>query len=237
MGTIGSIDNQELLFDETKITVELPSLDPTIVRDSMSCIDGKFYIAGDKLTLTFNNYGQLGVKLGKYPVKGSTFKAILRYVFDNHFNKVSERMITEKWVVIKGTFAFGKHREVKFLWRGETLIGIFTKDTKVRPTIKWYEKAIYKSKARGNMRAHNTVDYKVETPHDVYDKTEPMFTKEVEIQEILDFVTSLKRRMLSNEETELLRAVGSEVGVMVDNDITLDNYTTEQLQLELYNRG
>ncbi len=230
LGSINKIDNQELLEDKVLISIELPAMDPTIVKESLCMINDKFYLAGDKLTLKFNHYGQLGIKLGKYPVKGSTFKTILKEIYTDYFHPVQERSIDAKWVVVKGYFKWGKKRDVKFLFRGETIIGIFTKNTKVSSTIKWYEKAIYKSKSFSFNKAHDTVTYRPEVPNEVYDIQYPEFTKEKELEEIRAFITSLKTRRLGNEEREVINDIYSELGIMVDGSKAQDMSDDELLQ-------
>ncbi len=233
-GTMANIDNQELLPNVDIITT-LPALDPTIVRESTVIVNDVVYVAGEVLDLSINYWGQLQGKLGKYNVKGNTWKAIVRELYDHHFTKTNETVVDSKWSIIHGRFTFSKKLEMKSLSRGETFIGFFTEKTSVAKTIAYYEKAVFKGKMINFNRIHNTVDYRVESPHDVYDKQTPEFTKENELEEIRSFIASLRRRVLSNEETELLGSIVSEINISLYNE-GLDSYTDEELQMELFNR-
>lgn len=214
MGTQNKLDNTELLFDYVDITTELPALDDTIVRESFTVVDGKAYLAGDKLKTSWNNWGQLQFKLDQYPVKGRTFKAVLKELLEYQFDKHHEKHLDDKWSLVYGRLLLGKHPRVKFLFRGETIIGVFKEKTKVSKTIRWYENAIYKGKAVSFNKAHKTVDFRKEVRNDVYDSLHPEFTKEAELEEIIGFIDSIKGRKLSSEEQELINALASSVNTL-----------------------
>ncbi len=214
LGHINKIDNQELLFNDVDITIELPALDDHIVRESFTGT----HLAQDKLKWSWNHWGQLQCSVKGYSIKGRTLKAMYKEFLYNKrlFVATKEKSIGEKWTVLYGTLYIGKSPTVKILMRGETIIGIFKKNTKITPTIKWYEKAVYGGKAGHFNKSHKTIDYRAEAPHDVYDRQQPEFTKEMELEEIREFMHSLKRRVLSNEEREIIAAIGSECDMMID---------------------
>ena len=115
------MDNTELLFDHIDITTELPALDDTIVRESFAVVDGKAYIAGDKLKTSWNNWGQFQFKIGKYAVKGRTFKAILKELLEYQFANTMKNIWMINGVWCTEDLLLGKHPRVKFLFRGETI--------------------------------------------------------------------------------------------------------------------
>jgi len=216
MGSLSGIDNQELLPDNVDITTTLPGLDPTIVRESMCIVNDKVYIAGEELTLSINYWGQLEGKLGKYKVKGSTWKAIIKELYDEHFKKTDETVIDARWSIVTGEFTFSKRLRMKSLSRGETFIGFFTENTKVSKTINYYEKAVFKGTMINYNRVHKTVDYKAEVENEVYANLAPEFTKENELEEIREFIRSLRLRRRSNEEQELLVEIADDIYRMTE---------------------
>ncbi len=55
-----------------------------------------------------------------------------------------------------------------------------------------------------------------EIPNGIYDNQEPTFTKEFELEDIAGFLHSLKHRVLSGEEQELLNTIHSEVSILTN---------------------
>jgi hypothetical protein len=84
-------------------------------------------------------------------------------------------------------------------------------------TIKWYEKAIYRSNLWEQHQVGSLRDFKPEfhLEDDVYSDQFPEFTRTDELEEIYSFITSLKGRRRSNEEQQLLKDIYNEIEGML----------------------
>ena len=211
--SIKETSNIDHFTDYTDITKELMYLDKTIVRENFS---GNT-LAGEPVVYSISRWGQLDIKIGEYKLAKSTKRIVLDALCEGYFHLKEEVVINGVWSLEKGVlFPAGTPIVGSFLYRGNMVIGFFQEGTNVGKTIEWYEKAMYGSSMKSMHRTHRVKDFAPETPSDVYDRQAPEFTKEAELNEILEFITSLKRRVLSAEEEELLTAIGSEVGMIIE---------------------
>jgi hypothetical protein len=169
-------------------------------------------LAGEKLTYRWNYYDSLNMYVGKKELTKHTKGVILAELFNNYFTITDVKDLKHNWyvyygVLFKGT---GKPIDCKMLLRGNKVIGIYKPKAKVKPTIKFYEKKIYRNMERNMYVSHTPVDFRPNAEHEVYDKQSPEFTREDELEEIRAFMASLKRR-LSAEEQDIINDIASEM--------------------------
>jgi hypothetical protein len=103
--------------------------------------------------------------------------------------------------------------------RHNRIISIFKPKAKasILKTIKWYEKAIYKSNLWEQHQVGSLRDFKPEFHYedDVYADQYPEFTRTDELEEIYQFIASIKGRRRSVEEQQILRDIYDELGAML----------------------
>ena len=208
--------SQDMFTQNIEIEVEITAVDERMVEHSFTGT----HVADDKVGYTFNRYGQLNMTVGKYKAKGSLAKGILNAISVNrkYFTPTEEVGLNNQWTITKGImFPNGSKLQVGILSRGETVIGIYKKGSNVSGTIKWFEQTIYKSNAWKNMRTHHLRDFKPEyhVEDDIYATQAPEFTREDELEEIYQFIASLRNRRRSSQEQQMLEDISAELDSMV----------------------
>jgi len=210
----GSTEN--IYSSDIDIKIEITAVDKQMVEQSFTGT----HVAGDKVEYDFNRYGQLNCTVGGYKAKGSMFKGILSELSggNKYFKATEEIGLSNQWTILKGSlFPNGSNIQGGFLCRGETIIGFYKKGNNVANTIMWYEKMVYKSNAWQNMRTHSLRDFKPEfhTEDDLYATQAPEFTREDELEEIYQFIASLRARKRSAQEQQILEDIKVELDSMV----------------------
>lgn len=192
------------------------------INDEIAGADSRFVekhfagmtLAGDKIDYIFNKWGQLQMKVAGHTVKGGIRAGIHKGIANSrlYFHALEEESFSGQWTIVRGImFPNGSSIEVGILYHGESILGIYKKGTNLGRTIKWFEKKIFKTNHWMNMKTHSLREFRPEVRNDVYKDQLPEFTREDELVEILDFVTSLKSRRLSYEEVEILQQIQSEL--------------------------
>ena len=204
--------NQEELFSDIDVSIEITAVDTYMVKTSFA---GNT-LAGEEITYSFNRYGQLQATVGKTKAKGQLLKGICMAIFDSraYFQPDEELSVNSLYTIVRGTlFPNGSKIPAGILLRGNRIIGIYKSGTDLSRTIKWYEQTVYKSNAWQNMHVHKVRDYRPEfrLDDDVYAQQTPEFTREDELQEIHEFISSLKGRKLSVDEQLLLQDIRNEI--------------------------
>ena len=207
---------EDVLSCDIDIAIEITAVDRTMVEESFTGT----HIAGDEVVYRFNSYKQLGCTVGGFKAKGGLLKGILKAIATDrrYFIPVEEIGLNNQWTITRGImFPNGSRLEVGLLSRGDVIIGIFKKGANVGNTIKWYEKMIYKTGAWKAMKTHSLRDFKPEfhAEDDIYADQAPEFTREPELEEIAQFISSLRGRRLSAGEQILLGDIKAELDSMV----------------------
>ena len=206
----GMNSSEDILAHNLDIVDEIKSADSRFVEMHFA---GNT-LAGQHLDYSFDRYGQLTMKLDNWAVKGGVKSGIQKAILNSrrYFVQHQEISLSGNWTIVKGVmFPDGSAIEVGILMHSLAIIGIYKKGTNVANTIKWFEQKIYGSNNYKNMQVNSIRDYAPEVKNDVYKHQAPEFTRESELDEILEFVTSLKARRISGEEAELLGAIRDEL--------------------------
>jgi hypothetical protein len=196
------------------VATEIAAMDKSFAKKLFA---GK-QIAGQEIKYSFNRYGSLTARVAGHKAKGQLMKAIIECIYEDHFIPTKVEKLNEKWEVIHGVNdLFNKTKEIKFLLRADKVISCLKPKAKVIKTVKFYEQAVYKSTAWENLQTGNIRDFKPEfhLEDDVYSKQEPEFTREDELEEIYQFISSLKGRRRSAEEQLLLMDIAAEINSML----------------------
>ncbi len=207
---------EDMFTQNIEIEVEITAVDERMVEHSFTGT----HVANDKVGYTFNRYGQLNMTVGIYKAKGSLAKGILNAISvgRKYFTPTEELGVANQWTLTKGIlFPNGSKLRVGILSRGDRVIGIYKAGTNVASTIEWYEKMVYKGEAWKNMRVHSLRTFKPEwhVEDDIYATQEPEFTREAELEEIAQFISSLRGRRLSADEQILLEDIKAELNTMM----------------------
>ncbi len=210
----GMNSSEDIISHELDILDEIKSADSRFVEGQYA---GET-LSGQQIDYSFNKYGQLVMKLGDWKVKGGVRSGIHKAILNSRrwFQQSQEVSLSGNWTIVKGVmFPNGSAVEVGILMHSLAIIGIYKSGTNVANTIKWFEQKIYGSNNYKNMQVNSIRDYAPEVVNDVYKHQAPEFTREVELEEILGFITSLKQRRLSGEEVEILGAIQDELDELV----------------------
>ena len=202
-------DTEDLMFDTVNVKNDICYIDEYMVRTNL----GGRTLAGEPLRYTFSRYGQLNIYLKGIQLKRQTKGHILKELFLEFFTIEDIKDLPHQWSIYKGVLFKDTSKPIpgKFLVRGSKVIAYFKPDAKVGRTIKFYEKKVYTNVSKNIYNTHHHRDWKPHVSNEVYDNQQPMFTREEELEEVREFITSLKGRQLGNEEVEILKDIASEL--------------------------
>jgi len=211
-----STGSSQEMFGQIDISVEITAVDERMVEQSFA---GQT-VAGQEIEYSFNRWGSLEMMVAGHKAKGGLAKGIFNAISVNrkYFRPKADLGINGQWVLTNGIlFPNGAQLQVGILSRGQKVVGIYKAGTDVAKTIQWYETMVYKNTAWNSMRIHHLRDYKPEfhVDDDLYAMQEPEFTREVELEEIANFITSLRARKRSQGEEQILSDIKAELDSMV----------------------
>jgi hypothetical protein len=204
-------ENDELFEQQAT----LRDVSSRIIRSSFSGNE----LAGEKLTYRWNGYGQLGIRLGSTKVKKTQLQVIFKELLNDYMVRESETIYGDGlWYTVEGYLTVGRKGHIKgrFLLRGNYVVGYFKDGSKIERTIKWWNKHVFNQSATADVATY-TRDFKPEFhgEDDIYSTQYPEFTREDELNEIGDFLTSLSGRRLSPDEELILRDIKAQLDSML----------------------
>ena len=212
--TTGMNTSEDIISHELDILDEIKSADSRFVEGQYA---GET-LSGQQIDYSFNRYGQLQMKLGGWKVKGGVRSGIHKAILNSRrwFQQHQEVSLSGNWTIVKGVmFPNGSAIEVGILMHSLAIIGIYKSGTNVANTIRWFEQKIYGSNNYKNMQVNSIRDYAPEVQNDVYKHQAPEFTRETELEEIGEFIRSLKLRRISGEEAALLEEIQEEITQLI----------------------
>ncbi len=210
-GTNGS---EDILQCEIDLKSEIANADPRFVEQAYA---GNT-LAGEEIAYSWR-YDQLTFKIRGIKLKGGTRSGIHRAIVNSrqYLTIHQETSINGNWTVLDGTLHVNdKDVDVKVLMHSLSIIGIYKPKAKLDKTIRWFERNIYKGNWK-SMQVQSIRDYRPEwtVENDIYAEQAPEFTRETELDEINEFIRSLRTRRLSGEEEEILKVIASNIEMMV----------------------
>lgn len=170
-------------------------------------------IAGQDVAYEANRWGQYSIYVDDIELKGRTKGVILTALYNNYFDKVEEKHYGGMWFVVTGYITCFEEEDylVQFLLRGGKVLGMFKHNANVERAIKWYAQHVYSEKPQ-DLYLRTTNSYGIEYENEVYDGQQfPEFTREDELEEILEFIESLSHRNISVDERNILTDISKAV--------------------------
>ena len=212
--------NISLYYDIIDIEDEFGVIQNTsFIRDSITYIDGKIYMAGDRVIIKLSKKGSV-----YFLVKNQLIRGLVRNILLEKLVEFKYYMNQEPEFELPSYYVYKAYNDNKDLmvWiskRNNLYSMIYNYDDGSK-LLKQQQKDItynkLKEENKGDTRGVGSSVH-ISEPDEIYGKLEPEeFTiRTDELEEMLSLVLSMKQRKLSSEEIELLKEIKSELEIIL----------------------
>ena len=212
--------NISLYYDIIDIEDEFGVIQNTsFIRDSITYIDGKIYMAGDRVIVKLSKKGSV-----YFLVKNQLIRGLVRNILLEKLIEFKYYMNQEPIAELPSYYVYKVHNNNKDLlvWiskRNNIYSLVYDYDNGLKLLKQQKVKINYNRLKEENRNDTRGVGSKVYIPeqNEIYDKLEPEeFTvRTKELEETLSLVLGMKQRVCSSEEIELLKEIQSELGIIL----------------------
>jgi len=189
------------------------------IRDSITYIDNKIYMAGDRVVVKLSKKGSV-----YFLVKGNLVRGLVRNILLEKLIEFKYFMNQEPIAELPSYYVYKAHNNNNNLlvWiskRNNIYSLVYDYDNGLKLLKQQKVKINYnrlKEENRNDTRGVGSSVY-ISEPDEIYGKLEPeLFTiRTKELEEMLSLVLSMRQRKLSSEEIELLKEIKSELEIIL----------------------